>query len=831
MMLPPKPLSQAWAAALLSGLVAFSAAADGDRDYEEQGRRPVHLQPPPSPALSPEEAIKTLEVAPGFRVELVVSEPLIEDPVAMEFDTRGRLWVVEMRGFMQDIEATGQFDPVGRVSVCLDEDQDGVMDRSIVFADKLVLPRSICILSDGVLIAEHGKLWFMRDRDGDLVADEKTVVDPEYATSGSVEHRPNGLLLAIDNWIYNAKSEKRYRREGDSWVIGKTELRGQWGICQDNYGRLFYNFNWSQLHADLAPPNTLSRNPFFESTLAPNAAISNDQRVYPIRMNTGVNRGYRPGVLDDSGKLLEFASACSPLIYRGDLFPDSFSGNAFVCAPGANTVKRNLVSIEGLRVTASNGYPDRDFIASTDERFRPVALGDGPDGALYLVDMYRGIIQQSEFMTSFLREESIERDLAKPIHLGRIYRILPENAKPDYQVHVPETTAELVGLLKHPSGWWRDRARERLIAEQAVEEVPALEAIARGEDAIPALHSLYVLEGLHHLQADLLRELTLHRDAALAGAAMRLLADHFPEEEIPLSAAGDEERAFHLAVALGIGKGDRETLFSIATRYAETPLIREAVLSSLSKQELDFLSDASASAEWEVSTPGKHALLQGVAATAARAGDGKILSSILEMPSAQAWHGEAILDGLLAGLQERENPPVLPRKPNQGEAVLAAFLNWPGHEAKTVERKVGRPLTKSERRRFAKGQPLYANLCASCHAPSGRGMTPLAPPLRNSEWVTGDPDRLIKILLHGLEGPVTVSRKNYEPPQILPAMPPVGMMADKDLAAILTYLRRAWGHSSDPISSGEVRKVRDLNLERRTAWTAEELLAPASAAR
>lgn len=548
-------------------------------------------------------------------------------------------------------------------------------------------------------------------------------------------------------------------------------------------------------------------------------------------MNTGVNRGYRPGVLDESGKLLEFASACSPHVYRGDLFPESFLGNAFVCAPGANTVKRNLVSIEGLKVTAANGYPDRDMIASTDERFRPVALSDGPDGALYVVDMYRGIIQQSEFMTSFLRGESIERDLEKPIHLGRIYRILPETAKPDYQVQFPETAAGLAGLLKHPSGWWRDRAQERLIAEQAVDQVPALEALARDEDTVVALHSLYVLEGLGRLEADFLRELTSHRDAALAGAAMRLLTEQFAGEEIPLSAAGDEERAFHLAIALGAGKTDVEALLSLATRHAGSPLIREAVVSSLAKEEPAFLLAASASAQWEVSTPGKHALLQTVAATAARAGDGENLSSLLEMPVQQGWHGEAILDGLLAGLQEREKPPVLPRKPKQHGTALAAFVNWPGHKAKTAAKKAGRSLSKSERIRFAKGQALYANLCASCHAPTGRGLTPLAPPLRNSEWVTGDPDRLVKILLHGLEGPVTVSGKNYEPPHILPAMPPVGMMADTDIAAILTYIRRAWGHNADPVSSGEVRKVRDLNPERRTAWTAKELLAPAPAAR
>ena len=258
-----------------------------------------------------------------------------------------------------------------------DADRDGVFDRRTTWLDGLVLPRSLRWFRDGVLVAEHDKLWFTRDTDGDLICDERTLVDPEYATTGSVEHRPNGLLIGVDNWIYNAKSEKRYRLVEGEWEIDATEARGQWGITQDDFGRLYYNFNWSQLHCDLAPPDALTRNPCFAPSLSVNATVTRDQRVYPIRMNTAVNRGYRRGVLDEKGVLREFASACAPWIYRGGRFPAGFDGNAFVCAPCANTIKRNVVTDSGLEVTAVNAYADRDFLASTDERFRPVALSGG----------------------------------------------------------------------------------------------------------------------------------------------------------------------------------------------------------------------------------------------------------------------------------------------------------------------------------------------------------------------------------------------------------------------------------------------------------------------
>lgn len=822
----------------------LGAVSAQDRDYEKVVTElPAHLQPTESPALSPEEELERFEIADGFRIELVASEPLIEDPVAIDFDTNGRLWVVEMRGFMQDLDATGQFEKIGRIAVLEDTDGDGKMDHRHTWLDDLVLPRAIRCYRDGVLIAEHQKLWFTRDTNGNFKADEKYLVDPKYATSGSVEHRSNGLLIGLDNWIYNAKSTKRYRYDTyrNTWITESAENRGQWGITQDDFGRLFYNFNWSQLHCDLAPPNALIRNPHFRPTLSVNAAVTRDQRVHPIRMNTAVNRGYRAGVLDDRGRLTEFASACSPWIYRGGRFGDEFSGNAFVCAPGANTIKRNLVTDAGLAVSAANAYPDRDFLASSDERFRPVALSGGRDGALYVVDMYRGVIQQSEFMTAFLRRESERRQLAQPVHLGRIWRIVATQTPGEPAVAAPDDfpvrrATKLVELLRHPNAWWRERAQQRLVFIHAEETIPLLEELARDAtaDPIAAIHALWTLVGMNADRFDLAVSLGDHAHPKVAAVALAIANRRCNSkakgkallERIQSGSGQSLEHAFHGALILGELNvpGTRQALFELASRYAEIANLREAVLSGLFEKEFDFIETALNSRQWLTSTTGRQLLLQGASASLVRSGDRAEIEDLLSLCRGDRWQALALREGAVVALTERTKPLKMDANPRLDDERFGTLLAWPGHDP---EKAAGlakvKPLSEKERELFVKGQGIYASLCASCHGPSGDGMTALAPPLKRSEWVSGDADRLVKILLHGLEGEITVNGKSYAPPLSLPAMPPVGMMSDQQIAAVLTYVRRSWGHRADPISAKTVRRVRDLNANREHAWTADEL--------
>ena len=242
-----------------------------------------------SPVISPEESINKMHLENGFAVKLVASEPLIAAPVAMTFDKDGRIWVLQMNDYMPDTLGTGEDKPTGKVVILSDTDNDGVMDERKIFLDSLVLPRAICLVEDGILVAEPPKLWYYKIENDKPV--KKTLVDSSYAEGGNVEHQANGLLRALDNWIYNAKSAKRYRKKGEKWLIEKTHFRGQWGISQDDNGRLFYNNNSENLLGDEFAPGLGAYNKNQRRVSGFNKKIVPDNKVYPIRPTPGVNRG------------------------------------------------------------------------------------------------------------------------------------------------------------------------------------------------------------------------------------------------------------------------------------------------------------------------------------------------------------------------------------------------------------------------------------------------------------------------------------------------------------------------------------------------------------
>src|SRR5258706_5308361 len=237
-------MKDAYAVSLLGvGLVLVLLRCAGNvANKEEEG---------PSPAKTPTEESASFQLEPGLTIQLVAAEPMVQDPVVITFDEDGRLWVVEMRGFMPDIDGSGENKRVGRVSVLEDTNGDGQMDVSTIYIDSLIMPRAIAIVPGGALIAENESLWLTQDLDGDLHADSKTLIDSLYAGGPLIEHAGNGLWRSIDNWYYNAKSRFRYRLVDGAWRRDSTEFRGQWGICQDDKGRFYYNYNLSQPHADL----------------------------------------------------------------------------------------------------------------------------------------------------------------------------------------------------------------------------------------------------------------------------------------------------------------------------------------------------------------------------------------------------------------------------------------------------------------------------------------------------------------------------------------------------------------------------------------------------
>lgn len=807
----------------------------------------------PSPARTPAEEQATFQVEPGLTVQLVASEPMVQDPVVITFDKEGRLWVVEMRGFMPTIDGAGENKPVGRVSVLEDTNGDGQMDVSTVYMDSLIMPRALALVPGGALIAENGALWLTQDRNGDLKADSKTLIDKDYAGSALPEHAGNGLWRGLDNWYYNAKSRFRYQLVKGSWQRDSTEFRGQWGISHDDKGRLYYNYNWSQLHGDLVPPNYLSRNKHHTATTGIDQGITIDRRVYPVRSNPAVNRGYILGTLDNDGRLREFTAACSPLVYRGTALPHDYAGNVFVCEPAGNLIKRNVMSENGALVTARDPHPGREFLASTDERFRPVHMTTGPDGALYVADIYRGLIQHSAYITPYLKEQTLTRDLVQPVNRGRIWRVVPQNWKRTQPKKLGSASSqELIGYLSSPDGWYRDMAQGLLIDRNEADTRQALTDLAlKGTNELARFHALWTLNGMQRNQSAVLLSLVADPDPLIQSTAMRMLEPFAKADKTVRVALGqallNQEKnaasAQALQMALSAQVLDTPTahqlLENLISRYAGTPLMRDAVLSSLQDSEFTFLQRLWRAPGWQMQEPAKEILLEMLTTALVRKRNPGELTALLTMLEGNAgklsWQQQAVVAGLSTGASSEKKKPVVlakaPRILTQSSSLIepsrlvkvASLFEWPGHTVDRQPVSTVNPLNADEQKLFASGRQLYLSTCSGCHGTDGKGMARFAPPLIGSHWVLGDGKRLALILLHGMEGPVDVAGKVYNSPDILPVMPAHSTMDDASITAILMYIRNEWGNQAGPIGKRVVGATRVTSQGRVIPWTAKEL--------
>ncbi len=379
-------------------------------------------------ALTPEDELKTFSMPPGYHAQLVAAEPLIESPIIIDFDPDGRMWVLELQAFLPDTSGRDTQDPICDVAVLEDTNGDGAMDKRTVFADHLVLPRALKVLDHGVLVGEPPNLWLMKDTDGDLKADTKEAVYKNYGRFiGGVEHNANGLLWAMDNVLYTSEWNENLRLKDGKFDVLPSLSRGQWQSSQDDAGRVFRNVNDAPLFVDYTPARYFLRNPnaartrgLYESLIDQMEAI-----VYPVRQNRGVNRGYRDPFFRADGSSIIIQGAGSPTVYRGDKYPADVRGSVFITDSPTNLVHRfNIVDDGTGRLTAKNAYARGEFLASSDERFRPVNLMSAPDGTLYVVDMYRGVVQDGGIWSDYLRDYIKSRDLELPVKRGRIWRIV-----------------------------------------------------------------------------------------------------------------------------------------------------------------------------------------------------------------------------------------------------------------------------------------------------------------------------------------------------------------------------------------------------------------------
>ncbi len=472
--------------------------------------------------LSPAEELKTIQLPDGYSLQLVLSEPDIKEPMAMAFDGNGRLYVVEMRTYMQDIDATGEHEPKSRVSRHESTKGDGVYDKHTVFADNLLLPRMVLPLLDEVLIGvtNTNDIVAWSDKDGDGVADDKRPWYTGGGRGGNMEHQPSGLMWAMDNWIYTTYNSYRLRWAPDGKTLKEPTASngGQWGLAQDEWGKPWYSnaggergFLNFQTHIAYGAVNVGNQWPSDWMTVWP--AIG----LFDVQGGKGRHRA--------DGTLNHFTASCGQEIFRGDRLPVELRGNAFLPEPVGRLIRRGIVVVKDGITTLSNPHAQSEFIRSTDANFRPVDMKTGPDGCLYICDVYRGIIQEGAWTGrgSYLRPQIQRWGLDKNIGHGRVWRLVHKDFKPGPQPRMlGATAAQLVPHLSHPNGWWREMAQRLIVVRQDKSVVPALTKVARGDASEHGrAHAMWALEGLGALDAATARAMLADKHPRVRENALR----------------------------------------------------------------------------------------------------------------------------------------------------------------------------------------------------------------------------------------------------------------------------------------------------------------------
>src|SRR5215210_2318516 len=508
-----------------------STNTDQNNEEAEAFASPRVVDSNPSPAhLLPEQSLKTFRLPKGYHMELVASEPMIKEPVAIAWYVNARIYVAQMETYMQYVDATGEQDSISRIMLLEDTDNDGKMDKSSVFIGKLRLPRMILCVGKELLVNETNtyNINAYKDSNGDGVADQKRLVYQNNAIdTKNLEHQRSGLDWNVDNWIYVTVDPVRFRfkngmLQADSLVSGSN---GQWGLTHDNYGRLFFSRGGGENAG-----SGFQINPVYGQLEFSDAYDdSTFGAVWPIIKTPDVQGGLKRLRADTT--LNHFTAGNGQSIFRGDHLPASLVGDYLISEPVARIIRRAKVINKDGKITLINAYRQDEFIASSDMNFRPVNTYTGPDGCLYIVDMNRGIIQEGEWTKedSYLRPQIQRLGLDKNKQFGRIYRLvydgMQRGSKPQM---LNEPITRLVTYLNHPNGWWRDNAQKELVVRKDKSVVPALEQIALGKQgpltdkpsALGRLHALWTLDGLEAINKEVLLKVMEDQDAQVRKAAI-----------------------------------------------------------------------------------------------------------------------------------------------------------------------------------------------------------------------------------------------------------------------------------------------------------------------
>jgi mono/diheme cytochrome c family protein len=711
--------------------------------------------------LSPEEQLKKFILQPGYRMELVLADPIVEEPAAITFDGNGRMFVLEIRGYMMDADANGQLDPIGRVSMHVDKDNDGVYDTHTVFADKLVFPRFATPFGkDTLLIKESNaqELWKYTDTNGDGVADRRELFDTGYGRLGNVEHQESHLTWGLDNWMYSTFNAFRVRWTPHGVLREPTGAGGgQWGVVQDNDGKFWFQGGASGLPGYWQFPVIYGNFGGGRGAAVGGAPVMDPDLGIPwgapVRiadMQGGLSATRMP-----DGSLRSTTAAAGGDVVRGHRMPADLQGDYLYGEVVGRIVRRVRPETRDGVTRIRNYYDGNEFIKSTDPYFRPVDQTTAPDGTVYITDLYHGIIQEATWSRpgTYLRARIEQYDLDKVIHKGRIWRLVYDGVRRDGSDALPrdtavprmhdETPAQLLAHLAHPNGWWRDTAQQLLVLKQDKTVVPQLQERLRvSTNLLEKFHVLWTLEGLDALDAA-----TVRREMQSAEPRMRIQAIRASET---LYKAGDR---------------------SFAADYGRF----------LNDQSVDVVIQALLTMnKWKV--PGAVAAIETASKTNTSVGVQLVATGILNPAPAGGFGG-----------------------PGRGGAPT-----YTADEQRVLDRgaQIYGELCFSCHGTDGYGAP----------RPGDNSGTTMAPRLAGSQRVNGHRDYVVKAVLHGMTGPIDgvtytdVMIPNQEHP-------------DDWVAAVSSYVRNTFGNSAGLVSVADVRRVRAASPSRRTPWTVGELSA------
>jgi len=599
----------------------------------------AYLQP--VPPKSPREALETFETVDDFHLELVASEPNVVDPVAAAFDENGVLYVAEMRDYPYFPQPGHK--PLGTVRRLEDTDGDGVFDRSTIFADELLWAAGIAPWKGGLFVAAPPDIWYLRDTDGDGRADTRRKVFTGFGVKNQ-QAMLNNLQFGLDHKIYGTTAgnggmvrpgeqpnaapvsvdgrDFRFDPVGESFesITGTV----QFGNTFDDWGNRFLCSESRPLLHSVLPQHYLARNPYLPVPEAihniaggsvPIFRISPIERWRHVRSSRRIAHNERGANSAGASHHVVDAGA-GVTVYRGDAYPEKYYGSVFIGDAQNNLVHRMVLAPSGVTFTSQRGEPHTEFVRSSDNWFRPVNFVHAPDGTLYVLDMSREILESIHIPLDVLKF----LDLKSGRDRGRIYRIAPPGFRPAKPPRLSQaTTAELVRLLEHRGGWWRDTAHRLIFERQDPAAVPPLEQLARESESPQArLHALWSLEGLGALSPALLVRALADEHPAVREHSLVLAESRLDQAPALLNAAlplADDSAVrvrFQAAFTLGASHDPRaaEALARIARRDAADSWLRTAVMSSVTESAPRMLALLAGDARFAASAEGRNMLAQ-----------------------------------------------------------------------------------------------------------------------------------------------------------------------------------------------------------------------------